>query len=510
MPVMAIVVPVSNDEDQVVASLLVGGTYMFDEFSRMFFDVANAGNLDAYAINEAGIMVTESPRAATLASMKKLDASVEEIAARLRVTDPGVLLNAANIGQVQRSGSPLTASVVSVTGGSSTVRIDPYRNYAGQSVVGAWRWNGDSNLGIIAERQADAAFATVRIVRSGFLLLGTLLFITASMAAAFLARASTAERVAVHPLSRYEVLRELGSGGMGQVYLARHRQLGRDTALKVMIGDRRDKQDQLRFDREARLAASLSNPHSVMIYDYGRSEDGESYCVMEFLRGLTLHEVVERSGSQPIGRVLFIISQVCEALAEAHSLNLLHRDIKPQNIMLSLDQSVGDWAVLFDYGLAKPLGSVVDTVQSSETHWSGTPTYMAPERFRQSDSMDRRSDIYSLGCVAYFLLSGRPPFIEHETESLFALILSEQPVSLSQQRQESVPDEVSQLVFKCMAKRPDDRFESISQLADAIASMHHRYPWTVEDAKRWWKAYGEESEPAPSVDDHGDATADPA
>jgi serine/threonine protein kinase len=207
--------------------------------------------------------------------------------------------------------------------------------------------------------------------------------------------------------------------------------------------------------------------------------------------------------------VLFIISQVCEALAEAHSLNLLHRDIKPQNIMLSLDQSVGDWAVLFDYGLAKPLGSVVDAVQSAETHWSGTPTYMAPERFRQSDSMDRRSDIYSLGCVAYFLLSGRPPFIEHETESLFAMILSEQPASLSQQRQESVPDEVSQLVFKCMAKRPDDRFESISQLADAIASMHHRYPWTVDDAKGWWKAYGEESDPAVGAAKHGNAAADP-
>ena len=491
-PVMAIVVPIPNKEGRIVAAFMVGGIGMFEEFSRMYFDVASAGKLDAYAVNQAGIMVTESPHAATLASMTKLDATVEEIAARLRVADPGEPLDAKSIEQTKRNEYPLTHSVASATAGSSEERIVPYRNYAGEEVVGAWRWNSDSELGIIVERQADAAFATVRIVRSGFLLLGTLLFITATMAAAFLARASTAERFAVHPLSRYEVLRELGSGGMGVVYLARHRQLGRDTALKVMIGSRRHKEDQLRFDREARLAASLSSPHSVMIYDYGRSEDGESYCVMEFLRGLTLHEVVERSGPQPIGRVLFILSQVCEALAEAHELNLLHRDIKPQNIMLSLDQSVGDWAVLFDYGLAKPLESVADVYQTSEAHWSGTPMYMAPERFRHPNAMDRRSDIYSLGCVAYYLLSGRPPYVDGEAESLFALILGQQPISLAEHRGESVPAEITQLVSRCMSKSADERFASIAELAKAINAIRRHYPWTVDEARQWWSTYGDE------------------
>jgi tRNA A-37 threonylcarbamoyl transferase component Bud32 len=489
-PAMAVVVPIDDGQGRIVAALLIGGIGMFDEFSRMYFDVANAGNLDAYAVNESGVMVTESPRAATLASMMKLDATVEEIAAKLRVADPGVELTPENIGRARRSARPLTASAASATAGQSDVRIDPYRNYAGQKVVGAWRWNSDSNLGIIVERQSDAAFATVRIVRSGFLLLGTLLFITASMAAAFLARASTAERAAVHPLSRYDVIRELGSGGMGVVYLARHRQLGRDTALKVMIGGRRHKQDRLRFDREARLAASLSSPHSVMIYDYGRSEDGESYCVMEFLRGLTLQEVVQRSGPQPVGRVLFILSQVCEALTEAHDLNLLHRDIKPQNIMLSLDQAVGDWAVLFDYGLAKPLEPAVDVYQTSEAHWSGTPMYMAPERFRQPNSMDRRSDIYSLGCVAYYLLSGHPPFVEQEAESLFALILSQQPTSLEQRLDAPLPQQVSDLVNRCMAKSPDDRFASVADLSAAIDKVRGQHPWTLEEAKSWWDRYG--------------------
>ncbi len=491
-PVMAIVVPVKDDNGEMVGALMVRGIGMFDEFSRMYFDTANAGNLDAYAVNQDGVMVTESPRATTLASMRKLDSAVEDIAASLRVADPGEALTGDNIPDVKRARLPLTASAASATNGSSRVQIDPYRNYAGQEVVGAWRWNADSRMGIIVERQADKAYATVRIVRSGFLLLGTLLFITASVAAAFLARATTAERAAIHPLNRYEVRKELGSGGMGVVYLARHRQLGRDTALKVMIGGRRSREDQLRFDREARLAASLSNPHSVMIYDYGQSEDGESYCVMEFLRGLTLHEVVARSGAQPIGRVLFIVSQICEALTEAHGMNLLHRDIKPQNIMLSLDQSVGDWAVLFDYGLAKPLEPVADASLSSEAHWSGTPMYMAPERFRQPNSMDPRSDIYSLGCVAYFLLTGHPPFAERDADSLFTMILSELPVELSTQRGDDVPDVVASLVTRCMEKSARDRFETIDQFAAEIDQLRSRYPWTVTEARSWWGKYGDD------------------
>lgn len=491
-PVMAIIVPVQNDDGRIVASLMVRGIGMVDEFSRMFMDVAVAGDLDAYAVNEEGIMLTDSPLAMTLAEQGRLELPAEKIAATLRVADPGKELTQQNVSQLQRAACPLTISVADATAGNPGVRIRPYENYAGQKVVGAWRWNSDWRIGIIVERGSDLAFATVRIVRFGFLLLGSLLFVTAFAAAALIARATTAERAAVHPLSRYEILSELGSGGMGVVYRAKHRQLGRDTALKVMIGDQHNKEDRLRFDREAKLAASLSNPHSVMIYDYGRAEDGEAFCVMEFLRGLTLYEVVARSGDQPIGRVLFIISQICDALTEAHSLNLLHRDIKPQNVMLSLDASVGDWAVVFDYGLAKPLEPVSDVYQTSETIWSGTPMYMAPERFRQPSVMDPRSDIYSVGCVAYFLLSGRPPFMECEPESLFALILSEQPISMSLHRKDDVPAEINNLVLKCMSKSADQRFATIQDLSWIVDQLRASYPWTVEQARTWWKQHGGE------------------
>jgi serine/threonine protein kinase len=296
----------------------------------------------------------------------------------------------------------------------------------------------------------------------------------------------------VHPLSRYDLLGELGRGGLGVVYRARHRQLGRDTALKVLRGDRNGHEDRLRFDREARLAASLNSPHTVMIYDYGIGSAGEAFCVMEFLTGITLYEVVARGGHQEYGRTLTILRQICDSLGEAHSRGLLHRDVKPQNVMLSLDATYGDWAVVFDFGLAKSQSPDIDSYQTAETVWAGTPMYMAPERYRNPAGMDPRSDLYSVGCVAYFLLSGRPPYLECDPESLFALVLSEQPISISTHRDEPVPQDINELVMRCMAKNVEDRFESIERLAEAIDELRLKYPWSVDEAQKWWSDYGSE------------------
>jgi len=489
-PDMGVITSIRDENDNVVATILVTKIGMYQEFSRMFFDIANAGNMDAYAIDQAGTMLTESPRAATLASTQRLDVTVEEIAASLRVSDPGDVIRGSGPFTKSRNLLPLTKAAKSVTGGRSDGEIQPYRNYAGIEVVGSWRWNSDSRIGIIVERPASQAFATVRIVQASFILLGSLLFLSVTIAAAFLARATVAERAAVHPLSRYEVIEEVGAGGMGIVYRAKHRSLGRETALKVMIGGTQKKEEQLRFDREARLAASLSNPHSVTIYDYGRSEDGESYCVMEFLKGLTLHEIVERSGCQPLGRVLFILRQVCEAVDEAHQKRLLHLDIKPQNIMLSLDQAVGDWAVLFDYGLSKPIAPTLDYYRNPIARWSGTPMYMAPERFHHLDQVDQRSDIYSLGCVGYYLATGATPFFDTDAESLFALIMNQQPINLATRRGEQVPREFTNLFIKCMAKNPNDRFQTVKDFVLAIETIQSNFRWTPNDSRAWWLQYG--------------------
>ncbi|KAA5545934.1 serine/threonine protein kinase [Roseiconus nitratireducens] len=491
-PVMAIIVPVYSQDDRIVASMLIRGFGMFDEFDEIFRQASVPGRLDVYAVNGDGTMVTNSPSALLWIGASGTPDEVEFIADRMRVTDPGKETPRSSLPNESRTVQPLTYAVARVTSSDDGLRMDGYRNYAGTPVVGAWRWLADWELGVIVERTYSNTFETAGIVLLGFVILGMLLTITALIAAARIARRTVMSQAAVHPLSRYELIKELGSGGMGVVYKARHTQLGRDTALKVLRGDRGNEEDQLRFDREAKLAASLSSPHTVTIYDYGRNDDGEAYCVMEFLRGITLDDVVARSGYQEYGRALYVLRQICDSLGEAHHLGLVHRDIKPQNVMLSLDASVGDWAVVFDFGLAKPLQTDIDAYQTTETIWAGTPMYMAPERYREPNKIDPRSDIYSVGCVAYFLLAGRPPYLESDPESLFALVLTEDPISIGVHRDETVPRQIDALVRRCMAKRAEDRYQTIDDLAKDLDRLIALFPWTVDDARGWWRVHGEE------------------
>lgn len=505
-PVMANIVPVHDNDNNIIAALLVRGIGTYEQFDQMFRETSVKGGLDAYAVNSSEVMITNSMTAQDLASKVCLELDKKQIATNLRVTDPGEQITPYNLGdtvddntednsesyRAWRKAQPLTIACAAVTNREADSRVTPYNNYAGIPVVGSWHWNRSWEIGIIVERNYDRAFAPARIVRFGFLILGALLTITAFAAASQIAKQSAQAHAAVHPLGRYELVGELGSGGMGVVYRARHKQLGRDVALKVLRSDRRNREDRLRFDREAKLAASLSNPHSVSIYDYGHSDDGEAFCVMEFLKGITLYEATIRSGPQNFGRTLFILRQICDSLSEAHAAGLLHRDVKPQNVMLSFDPSVGDWAVLFDFGLAKPVKPDAGSYQTSETVWAGTPMYMAPERYRDPGGMDPRSDIYSIGCIAYFLISGRPPYIECDPESLFALVLSEQPISMATHRDSEVPQDLVDLVDRCMAKSVDDRFATAAELSNCIDALREQYPWTTDEARSWWEMHGDE------------------
>lgn len=504
-PVIANIVPIRKDDGEIIAAMLVRGIETYEQFDNIFREVSESSGFDAYAVNSSEIMVTNSLMALQSSNSLSLELQKESVAVNLRVTDPGTEITPANIGSLVpnatgredidpfvawRRAQPLTVSCASVTNRESDVCVSPYNNYAGETVVGAWAWNQNWDLGVVVERDYVDAFTPARIVQLGFLILGGLLSLTAYLAAAQLAKQSAKTHAALHPLGRYELVGELGSGGMGVVYKARHKQLGRDVALKVLRSDRRNRDDRLRFGREAKLAASLSNSHSVQIYDYGHSDGGEAFCVMEFLQGITLYESVMRSGAQSFGRVLFILRQICDSLIEAHESGLLHRDIKPQNVMLSLDASVGDWAVVFDFGLAKPVNPDAGSYQTAEMVWAGTPMYMAPERYRDPGGMDPRSDVYSIGCIAYFLISGRPPYVECDPESLFALVLSEEPLSMSIHRDADVPQELVDLVNGCMAKDVDDRFESTLALSRRVDDLREKFPWTVEQAREWWQLHG--------------------
>src|SRR6056297_654644 len=279
-PVMAPIVPIHNDDGRVIAAMLVRGFGMFESFNGVFGDTAKASRVDVYAVNEQGVMVSESPVAVEAARLDELRIDPNQIGAMLRISEPATD-DADELSD--RSVLPLTYSAARASRGKNGVRTEPYPNYFGDEVIGAWRWLDRWHLGIVVENDADQAFAAANVVRFGFLSLASLLAVTAVVAASRIARRSAINEAMLHPLSRYEIMGEIGSGGMGVVYRAHHRQLGRDTALKILRGDRRHREDQLRFDREAKLAAAISSPHCVKIYDYGSSPEGESYCVMEYL-----------------------------------------------------------------------------------------------------------------------------------------------------------------------------------------------------------------------------------
>jgi len=288
-------------------------------------------------------------------------------------------------------------------------------------------------------------------------------------------------------IGAYRVEGPLGEGGMGTVYRARHALLRRPTAIKILPPERAGEMDLARFEREVQMTSQLTSPHTVSIYDYGRTPDGLFYYAMEFLDGIDLEELVRRDGPMHPGRVVHVLRQVCEALGEAHGVGLIHRDVKPANILLSERGGRPDVAKVVDFGLVKSV-SARDGV-TLEDAAPGTPHYMSPEALRTPDRVDARSDIYALGATAYFLLTGRPVF-EGSLPEVFAHQLGTPPVRPSERLGRPLPEALESLVLAALAKTADERPESASAFADALSRCAGVPPWTEAEAAGWWREAG--------------------
>ena len=295
-------------------------------------------------------------------------------------------------------------------------------------------------------------------------------------------------------MGSYQLGELLGRGGMGEVYKATHRMLARPAAIKLirteMLGAVDDEAAKLavtRFRREAEAAANLRSQHTVELYDFGVTEDGTLYLVMEFLDGMDLESLVRETGPLSAGRVIHILRQVCDSLEEAHSRGLVHRDIKPANIHLGLVGLHHDFVKVLDFGLVKEVSSV--TPESSMATIPGqmalgTPAYMAPE-MALGEPVDGRADIYALGCVAYYLLTGHLVFEAEKAFQMIAKHLQTPPVPPSQRTDQPVSPQLEDLILKCLAKDATHRPQGARELADALI----RVPtdtWGEEEASLWW------------------------
>ena len=295
-------------------------------------------------------------------------------------------------------------------------------------------------------------------------------------------------------MGSYELGELLGRGGMGEVYKAKHRMLARPAAIKLiraeMLGAADDDTARLaitRFRREAEAAANLRSEHTVELYDFGVTADDTLYLVMEYLDGMDLETLVRQKGPLSAGRVTYILRQVCDSLDEAHSYGLVHRDIKPANIHVGRVGRKHDFVKVLDFGLVKAISdaSHEDMLATIPGQMGlGTPAYMSPE-MALGEAVDGRTDIYSLGCVAYFLLTGELVFSGEKTMNVIAQHLQADPAPLSQRTPRSIPPALERLIMKCLAKDPGNRPQSAGELAEAL-SWVPTDAWGEKQASQWW------------------------
>jgi len=291
-------------------------------------------------------------------------------------------------------------------------------------------------------------------------------------------------------LGQYRLRQRIGSGGMGEVYLAEHQMMKRPCAIKIIRPEKAGNPQVIaRFEREVRATAKLSHWNSIDIYDYGRTEDGTFYYVMEYLPGHNLGELVDDHGPLPAARIVHLMRQVCDALAEAHDQGLVHRDIKPANIFSAYRGGLFDVAKLLDFGLAKPLTEVQDVELTQQGAITGSPLFMSPEQATGSDQVDERSDIYSLGAVMYFMATGRPPFDYSQPIKVMVAHASETPRPPREINPE-ISEALEEVILRCLEKQPEDRYQSAATLGQMLRQAPNDCPWSNTMAADWWNEYG--------------------
>lgn len=297
-------------------------------------------------------------------------------------------------------------------------------------------------------------------------------------------------------LGAYQLIEKIGAGGMGEVWVAKHSLLARAAAVKiiraenVVSGSSGSDAPVIRFEREARATAGLRSPHTVTVFDFGATGDGKLYYAMEYLEGLDLRALVKRFGPIAPARASHLLMQACDSLREAHRQGIIHRDIKPSNLFVCRLGDNYDFLKVLDFGLARDLsshGSSIHLTQDGST--AGTPAFMAPEIALGTSRAEATSDLYSLGCVAYWLITGADVFEETSPMAVMFAHAKEKPIAPSARTENSIPPELERIVMWCLEKDPDDRPQTAGELLRSLAAADLRPTWTNDEAERWWKMH---------------------
>jgi hypothetical protein len=469
------------------------------EFTRILSVASSGDSGETFAFDGDGILISKSRFEEELRQLGLLANDTNAVSAlTLALRDPGGDLTQGFAAKTNTA-QPLMAMVERAIAGENAVEIKPFRDYRGVPVVAAWRWLPDYGFGVGTKIDAREAFEPLRVVRRVFSLLFLLLIFASLLVLGFTyrqviwKRRLTEAELKARQLGQYKLIEKIGEGGMGIVYKAHHSLLRRETALKLLPPDKADAASLERFEREVQLTCRLTHPNTIQVYDYGHTPDGIFYYAMELLDGLNLHELVHRYGPQPEARVAHILKHICESLAEAHALGLIHRDIKPANVFITDRGGVPDSVKVLDFGLVKHLASGPDAVQllevAGEDGIVGTPNFIAPEAIRDPNHCDARSDLYSVGVLGYFLLTGQELFSGETIAEICRKHLDETPQPPSQRLGKMIDANFESVLMRCLAKDPAARPQSATALAEQLVASALTPQWTPEQRAAWWTAH---------------------
>lgn len=490
VPTMFVCAPIRDANFQVVAALALR-VRPEREFTRIL-QLGRIGKTgETYAIDKTGLMVSNSRFDEELILLGLLPDRADAYSIlNVSVRDPGGNLTRGFRPRVRRAELPLTKIAAAAVAGTSGVLMEGYNDYRGCPSVGAYTWLPKYEMGLITEINIDEAFRPLTILRRAFFsLLGLLALSSAAififtLVVARLQREAQKAVIEAKHLGQYRLEGRLGSGAMGVIYKGHHAMLRRPTAIKMLNVERVSEGSMKCFEREVQITCKLNNPNTVAIYDYGRTPEGVFYYAMEYLDGIDLQALVDRYGPQPEGRVIRILKQICGSLFEAHSLGLVHRDVKPANIMLNRRGGEPDVVKVLDFGLVKALDDAKQARQAGGL--SGTPLYMSPEAIQTPDLVDARSDLYAVGAIGYFLITGQPVFHATSLAELCQKHVEDLPDAPSKRLGRTISAELESALLACLEKSRAKRPQTARDLAALLDRAPTAGSWTLDDAEAWW------------------------
>ncbi|MCX6895225.1 MAG: serine/threonine protein kinase [Verrucomicrobia bacterium] len=487
-----------KDADDVIRGALAFVLRPEDEFTRVLSIARSGQSGETFAFDQNGLMISQSRFDTQLIKLGLLNSETNTGSAlTLELHDPGADLTQGGKVPADLDARPLTPMIADAVKGGAGVAVEPQRDYRGVLVVGAWRWLPQYGFGVATKLDATEAYQPLKVLRLTYVILVLLLALCAvgvllfSYSSLVWRQKFDAAQLQAKQLGQYVLEEKIGAGGMGTVYKARHALLRRETAIKLLLPEVADEFTIRQFEREVQLTCQLTHPNTIQVYDYGSTPEGIFYYAMEYLRGLTLTDLVLQHGAQTEARVIHILRQVCESLQEAHAVGLIHRDVKPGNIFLCERGGVPDTVKVLDFGLVRHLREDdAVALRSVETDLVvGSPLYMSPEAIQNPAQTDARSDLYAVGAVGYFLLTGGPVFDGADVAAILDQHVSATPVPTSQRTGNPVSAEFEQLLLRCLAKQPEQRPQSATELLALLRACAAAGGWTLETRAAWWNSH---------------------